>query len=222
MAELLMRESSATEAAFIANVDERDINRLVDEELLPRPLLDTAKAARRFDTFACVLGSFYFHESDALTKDARKRVMGELAGRFEKVLASLRGKKFADVSTLDWSVSIDPVISVDVKGFAEAAAKRAAALAKAEALVACDDEIMNGEPVFAGTRVPVRTVAAWLASGEAPEAVRKSFPTVSDEMIEAAPLWAKTHPQRGRPKSFRELNPDWKVVSSKRVKLGGE
>jgi uncharacterized protein (DUF433 family) len=148
--------------------------------------------------------------------------MGELAGRFEKVMATLHGKKFADVSTLDWSVAIDHVIFVNVRRFAEAAAKRAAALEKAEGLVTSDDQIMGGEPVFAGTRVPVRTVASWVASGEPPEAIRKSFPTLSDEMIEAAPLWARTHPQRGRPKSFRELNPDWKIVSSKRVKLGGQ
>ncbi|MDR0276013.1 MAG: DUF433 domain-containing protein [Burkholderiaceae bacterium] len=212
MTELVMRCSSATEAAFIANVDERDIHRLVDEDLLPPPLLETAKAVRRFDTFACVLGSFYFHESAALTKDARRQVMDELAGRMEKANARLGG--------MDWSVSIDGVIRVDVKGFAEDAVHRAAALVKAEALVDSHEATMNGEPVFAGTRVPVRTIAAWLAAGESKKVIQKSFPTVTGEMIEAAPLWVKTHPQRGRPKSFGDLNPQWKLVSSMRVKLG--
>jgi uncharacterized protein (DUF433 family) len=219
MAELVMRQSSAVEAAFIANVDERDIHRLIDEELLPRPLLDTAKAARKFDTLACVLGAFYFRESAALTKDARQQVMSELAGRMQKTLAKLGDKRSADVSTLDWSVSINDAIQVTVKGFAEDAADRAAALAKAQALVNCDEAIMNGEPVFAGTRVPVRTIAAWVASGESKKAIRKSFPSVTDEMIEAASLWAKTHPHRGRPKSFGDLNPQWKLALSKRVKL---
>ena len=219
MPELVLRESSATEAAFIANVDERDIHRLVDEELLPRPLLETAKSGRRFDTFACVLGAFYFHESAALTKDARQQVMGELAGRMEKAHAKSGGKRVADVSALDWSVLLDGAIHVDVKGFAQEAVHRAAALARAQALVDCDEATMNGEPVFAGTRVPVRTVAAWLAAGESKKAIQKSFPTVTSEMIEAAPLWVKTHPQRGRPKSFGESNPRWKLVSSRRVKL---
>jgi hypothetical protein len=80
---------------------------------------------------------------------------------------------------------------------------------------------MGGEPVFADTRVPVRTVAAWLAGGETKKAIQKSFPTVTDEMIEVAPLWVKLHPQRGRPKSFGDLHPEWKLVSSRRVKLGG-
>jgi uncharacterized protein (DUF433 family) len=220
MAEMVMRQSSATEAAFIANIDERDIHRLVDEELLPRPLLEAAKAARRFDALVCVLGSFYFHESAVLTKDARKHVMGELAERIGDFLVNLGDKRSASVSTLDWSVSINDVICVNVRGFAEETAHRAAVLAGAEALVNSDEAIMGGEPVFVGTRVPVRTIAAWIASGESKKAIRESFPAVTDEMVEAAPLWAKTHPQRGRPKSFGDLNPEWKTVSSKRVKLG--
>ncbi|WP_093208599.1 DUF433 domain-containing protein [Variovorax sp. YR750] len=220
MTEMVMRQSSATEAAFIANVDERDIHRLVDEELLPPLLLEAARAARRFDTFVCVLGSFYFHESAALTKDARKKVMGELAERIGKSLAVLADKQSANVSTLNWTVSIDDVICVNLKGLAEETAHRAAVLAKAEALVNSDEATMGGEPVFVGTRVPVRTVATWIASGESKKVIRESFPTLTDEMVEAAPLWVKTHPQRGRPKSFGDLNPGWKTVSSKRVKLG--
>lgn len=219
MAELIWRENSASEAAFIANVEERDMNRLVDEELLPPSLLAVAKAGRKFDTFACVLGSFYFHESAALTKDARKRVMSELAARMQQALTTLGKKRAEDISILDWAVSIDAVTYVNIKSFAEHAAKRVMELARAEALVVTDEEILAGEPVFAGTRVPVRTVAAWLESGEKRTTIKKSFPTLTDEMIEAAPLWNKTHPARGRPKSFGELNPEWKKVSSRRVKL---
>jgi uncharacterized protein (DUF433 family) len=99
---------------------------------------------------------------------------------------------------------------------------QAEARAKAEALVSTDEAIMNGEPVFTGTRVPVRTIAAWLSSGESKRAIRKSFPTVTDEMIDAAPLWTKTHPQRGRPKSFGDLHSRWKLVSSRRIALGDQ
>lgn len=218
MAELILRESSASEAAFIAGVDERDINRLVDEELLPTALLASAKG-RRFGTFECVLGSFYFHESASLTKDARKRVMIELAARMERAIEKLGTRGTQDVPILDWSVALDAVTLVNVKSLAEEAARRAAALARAESLVASDEEILAGDPVFAGTRIPVRTVAAWVEAGETAESIKTSFPRASDEMIEAAPLWARTHPARGRPKSFGELNPEWKKVSSRRVKL---
>jgi uncharacterized protein (DUF433 family) len=50
-------------------------------------------------------------------------------------------------------------------------------LTKVDTLVNSDAEIMNGEPVFVGTRVPVRTIAAWLACGESKKAIQKSFPT---------------------------------------------
>lgn len=70
-----------------------------------------------------------------------------------------------------------------------------------------------------GTRVPVRTVAALLAKGASPEHVSEQFPSLTDEMLRAAPLWAKTHPAKGRPRKFGEINPDWKLKSTETVKL---
>jgi uncharacterized protein (DUF433 family) len=46
--------------------------------------------------------------------------------------------------------------------------------------------ICAGQPVFRGTRVPVRTVLASLAEGDGPAEIRRSFPTLTAEHIEAA------------------------------------
>lgn len=48
-------------------------------------------------------------------------------------------------------------------------------------IVHSDSEILGGEPVFVGTRVPVRTLLVYLESGETLEEFLDNFPTVSKE-----------------------------------------
>ena len=51
-------------------------------------------------------------------------------------------------------------------------------------------KICGGEPVIAGTRVPLRTVLASLAEGCAPEALQAEFPTLTEEAIRAVIAFA--------------------------------
>jgi uncharacterized protein (DUF433 family) len=48
-------------------------------------------------------------------------------------------------------------------------------------IVHSDPEILGGEPVFVGTRVPVRTLLVYLESGETLEEFLDNFPTVTKE-----------------------------------------
>jgi uncharacterized protein (DUF433 family) len=52
---------------------------------------------------------------------------------------------------------------------------------KLEQIVHSDPEIMNGEPVFAGTRVPVRNLLDYLEGGQTLEHFREDFPSVTRE-----------------------------------------
>lgn len=49
-----------------------------------------------------------------------------------------------------------------------------------------DPDILGGTPVFAGTRVPVRTLLDYLAAGEALDEFLEDFPSVSREQVVAA------------------------------------
>jgi uncharacterized protein (DUF433 family) len=48
-------------------------------------------------------------------------------------------------------------------------------------IVHSDPEILSGEPVFVGTRVPARTLLIYLESGETLEELLDNFPTVTKE-----------------------------------------
>jgi len=52
--------------------------------------------------------------------------------------------------------------------------------------IVCDPEIMHGQPVFSGTRVPVQTLFDYIEAGDPLEEFLEGFPTVSRELaIEA-------------------------------------
>lgn len=59
--------------------------------------------------------------------------------------------------------------------------------------------VMGGEPVIAGTRVPVRTIASLIEMGEKPEVLREDYPHIPEEAYPVAVLWTHSNPRRGRP-----------------------
>jgi len=53
-------------------------------------------------------------------------------------------------------------------------------------LVVRDPEIHSGDPVFAGTRVPVQTLVDYMESGDGLEEFLDNYPSVSREQAHAA------------------------------------
>jgi len=75
------------------------------------------------------------------------------------------------------------------------------ALRRARSLVVTDPEILEGDPVFRGTRVPVLVIAVMLEQGSTEAEILKAYPRVTVEMVRLAPAYAQAYPIRGRPRS---------------------
>jgi uncharacterized protein (DUF433 family) len=75
------------------------------------------------------------------------------------------------------------------------------ALRRARSLVVTDAEILDGDPVFRGTRVPVHLISAMLEQGSTEADILKAYPRVTAEMVRFAPAYAQAYPVRGRPRS---------------------
>ncbi len=73
-------------------------------------------------------------------------------------------------------------------------------LRRARRLVVNDPEIMDGDPVFRGTRVPVHMIAALLSQGSTQAELLDSYPRLTAEMMRLAPVYAAAYPLRGRPR----------------------
>lgn len=74
-------------------------------------------------------------------------------------------------------------------------AERLRALRRARALVVSDPEIMGGDPVFHGTRVPVHLIAM-LAEKESAEDFLKGYPRLTAEMVRLAGVYAQAYALR--------------------------
>jgi uncharacterized protein (DUF433 family) len=67
-------------------------------------------------------------------------------------------------------------------------------LARIEASVVSDPEILGGTPVVRGTRVPVYDVAASVAAGISIERILTAYPSLNREQVDTAALYAKANP----------------------------
>ncbi len=182
---------TTSEAAVAAGVSVRDINRVVDEHILPDTLYSTANM-RRFRTDACLLIAFYFSTADLLTADARLRMI-----RNELVHSpTWDGWKH-------WSIE-DDLLTVHFDSLWKSVDERLRDLIAARELVVEDEEILSGTPVIRGTRVPVHDVAAALSAGTSKERILKAYPSLNERQIDLAAIYARAVPPRGRP---RRLSP---------------
>lgn len=208
---------SSAEAAYIAELSDRDMNRVFDERLVPDALL-RATDGRRFARLAAAFAHFYFFTDGIYTAPLRRRVVAELTERVvarrnrDHVLALQEALKQPD-----WLVNVQFGQTVDVSPFVENAVKRARTVNEAEAAIQVSADVMGGLPVFAGTRVPIDIVTASLDKGIAMERVVDSYPFVTPKLVEAAKVYQLVHPRRGRRRSLGDTHPDWKVLETKVV-----
>ena len=65
--------------------------------------------------------------------------------------------------------------------------------------ITSDEDILGGTPVIAGTRIAVYAILGRLQDGDTIDDLMDDYLEVSREAFEAAELYARAHPLRGRP-----------------------
>jgi uncharacterized protein (DUF433 family) len=194
------------EAAFIAGLTDRQMNRVVDEHLVPKSLFDQRGSSRLFTRLGAAFAKFYFATEDLLIASARRQVLEELVARVDRLPAKERILTLVQLDTVSWKVDRN-FVEVDVLPFLQDAFNRAKEVDQADALVTTDAEIMGGVPVFAGTRVPIEIVLGSLASSVEMNRLKASYPFLTEAHVQAALVYEKVHPRRGRPRRIGESNP---------------
>jgi len=200
---------TTTEAAVVSRVSVRNVNRVIDEKILPESLFEVGpEGARRLTADACVFISFYFEAANRLTAEERLRIIATACRQ-------LRG---VEVSAMEreWIVRQE-FLTVDLAPFLRDVRQRLEKLSAARAMVVEDPEILSGTPVIRGTRVPVYYVAASVGAGEPMERILEDYPSLTAEEVELAALYAEAIPSRGRPRPSAPLPAGAVIVAHYRV-----
>jgi len=171
------------ETAVVAGVSVRDVNRMIDESILPEAMYSVgADGARRFSADACPWIALYFHAADCLTSQERIRIIAESSD--DAGNAALRRRS--------------GFLTIDISSFVRESRKRLARLLEASTIVTEAPGILGGLPVVKGTRIPIHDLAASAAAGIAQERILAAYPGLTAGTLSLAILYAQANPPRGR------------------------
>jgi uncharacterized protein (DUF433 family) len=171
-----------TEAAVLTGLSLKAVNNAIDKKTVSA--VRGEEGSRLLDARALVSLSIERRLSAGVaTPELRRKVFDALA-QAPRNTVSLEGG----------------LIKIDLREPRRALAASIRDLRRARRLVVTDPEILGGDPVFRGTRVPVHMIAELAAQGSAPAELNEGYPRLTAEMIRLAPVYAAAYPLRGRPR----------------------
>ncbi|MGV6875821.1 DUF433 domain-containing protein [Pseudochelatococcus sp. B33] len=193
------------EAAAVSGVAVKAVHNAIDKRIVearpdPRSRSATRRALTRDDLLRLKL---WYGVGSVLAADRRQRLFDEI-------------KATPDATT----VRADDLLIVDVAEARKQLDAKIRALDEAEAAIHQQKDILGGEPVFRGTRVPVRMIVAMVAQGASAGEILEGYPALTPRMLELAAIWVAAHPARGRPKKLDEQG--LRLKSSQHLVLEGD
>ncbi|MGA8611351.1 MAG: DUF433 domain-containing protein [Xanthobacteraceae bacterium] len=180
-----------TEAAVLTGLPLKAVNNAIDKKTISA--VSGEEGGRFLDARALVSLAIEQRLSDRLaTPELRRRVFDALADAPRNTV-SLEGG----------------LLKIDLREPRRALAASLRDLRRARRLIVSDPEILGGDPVFRGTRVPVHLIAELVAQGSKPPELIEGYPRLSAEMIRLAPVYAAAYPLRGprRKQPWRDHQP---------------
>jgi uncharacterized protein (DUF433 family) len=173
-----------TEAAVLTRLSLKAVNNAIDKNLVPttaRPSAsDSVRLLNRKALLALVLEQ---RLSSGFFPELRRRMFEALSSSSREVLSLEEG-----------------LVKIDLREPRRALAASLRALRRARSLAVSDPEVMGGDPVFRGTRVPVHAIATLVDQGSTEAKILEAYPRLTPEMIHLAPVYAQAYPLRGRPR----------------------
>src|SRR5262245_33474160 len=174
---LAMSNFTPAEAAILAATEPKAVHNTIDD-LLPEVAGDQRVLSRLDVLIVRAITTL----APLVTREGKKQIVAEMK----------RTPRRAQVRVGD-------ALTLDVGKIRKDMSDALRTVQQLRHLAVSDPEILGGEPVFKGTRVPVRVIASLLEQGESLAELLDGYPSLTRRQIELAPLWARTYPTRGRP-----------------------
>jgi uncharacterized protein (DUF433 family) len=171
-----------TEAAVLTRLSVKAVNNAIDRKTVPTVHGNRAGyATRLLDLRALMSLALERRLMDRMVPEARREV-------FDAVAAAPRNRVALEGGFL----------TIDLREPRRELATSLRMLRRARDAVVSDPDIMGGDPVFRGTRVPVHIVAELFGQGQTEAELLHDHPRLTTEMVRLAPIYAAAYPLRGR------------------------
>lgn len=179
------------EVAELSGAPKRIIEKAIEERVLSVRLRSSRDAPRRrrrmLPTYAVAYAAIVKKLDLKLTSAQKKRLITKLADLKPAAIRTAR-------------VELVPAVELDVGRLVEDVMDRAERYRiTRDASIVSDEAIKGGTPVIRGTRMTVHSVLGRIEHGETVDDILNENPDLSREAIEAAVIYARTHPLIGRP-----------------------
>jgi uncharacterized protein (DUF433 family) len=201
-----------TEAAVVADVELREVNRAIDEGILPKGFFRTENG-RSVVPAGCMLIAFYVESAEHLTAKERRFVIRAAGARLRHWTREAATTFLEE----DWTFKHE-FLTVDFAPFVRSISDRLEKLVAAEKLVSSSPEILSGTPVIKGTRIPIHDVAASVAAGLPKKRILAAYPSLDSDKIDLAALYASANPVRGRPAGTATLPTGSVILADRRIR----
>lgn len=178
------------EVAHIAGVPPRSVEKAIETGVM-KPMKRRATFSRAHARFLGVDAVCYFAAVGHL-----KFLKGVPVRRKKALFEAIRKMPGPNLEPLD----LEPGLLLDLPMIAGPKVTAAHAyLADRERYITTDPEIFGGVPIIKGTRIPVYAIHGRLADGDTIDDLLEDYPEISREAFVTADIYARTHPERGRP-----------------------
>jgi uncharacterized protein (DUF433 family) len=174
------------EAAVLTRLSLKAVNNAIDKNLVPAVVRSGIGDSGRFlDQRGLLALALEYRLANRFFPELRRRLFDALASSPRKAVLSVD----------------EGLVKVDLQQPRRDLAASLRELRRARSLVVTDPEILGGDPVFRGTRVPVHSIATMLEQGSTEADILKGYPRLTAQMVRLAPVFAQAYPIRGRPRS---------------------
>jgi uncharacterized protein (DUF433 family) len=185
---MLTRDNSLftpTEAAVLTRLTLKAVNNAIDRKTVAAVSGNRAGyVTRLLDLHALMSLTLERRLADRFAPELRHQVFDALAGAPRNTV-SLEGG----------------FLKIDLREPRRELALSLRTLRRARQIVSSDPDVLGGEPVFRGTRIPVHLIARLLGKGSTGAELLESYPRLTAEMTDIAPVYADAYPLRGRPRT---------------------
>jgi uncharacterized protein (DUF433 family) len=175
-----------SEAAVVSGLPVRVVQKAIDEGPLARGRKSRHRELTEPDLFYLVTIKGFDPRSVRLTGKAKDELRRSILACLQSGKVGARGVSFAG-------------LVIDFLAIARQVRSSLSKLERSRRMVVRDPEILGGEAVIRGTRIPVHLIGDMLEQGASEAEILSGYPTLKRENLELAHIYVRAYPRRGRP-----------------------